>query len=222
MAPHSSTLAWKIPWVEGARVWGQPLPTCAVRCGPRSVVNACPPVLFSAGPGLGSAPGHLCCPLRSRIWGQRLLTCAVCYGPGLGSVPTHLCFLLLVRAWRQRLPTCAGPESGVRPYLPVLSVSGPAHPFHMCCLVEPLTSEGPASASPVHINALDPLGMPVPVLPMAGPQSLQGQPLPQLPSWGPLGPLGSVLSWLFTSDPCRDSFCFQVWPPEPSRVCPFS
>ncbi|XP_010826737.1 PREDICTED: guanine nucleotide-binding protein subunit alpha-11 [Bison bison bison] len=79
---------------------------------PPSVVSACPPVLSSAGPGLGSAPGHLCCPLRSRIWGQRLLTCAVCYGPGLGSVPTHLCFLLLVRVWRQRLPTCAGPESG--------------------------------------------------------------------------------------------------------------
>lgn len=84
-----------------ARVWGRPLPSCAVRCGPRSGV------LSAAGPGLGSSPGHLCCPLRSRIWGQCLFTCAVCYGPGLGSAPTYLCFLLRVRAWRQCLPTCA-------------------------------------------------------------------------------------------------------------------
>ena len=160
------------------------------------------------GPGLGSAPTYLCSPLRAQVWGQRLPTCAFCCGsgPGVSAYPPVL--------------SAAGPESGVRPSLPVLSVSGPPRPCHMCCLVEPLTSEGPASASPVHINALDPRSVPVPALPMAGPQSLQGQLLPQLPSWGPLGPLGSVLSWLSTLNLCRDSFCFQVRPPEALRVCP--
>ena len=153
------------------------------------------------GPGLGSAPTYLCCPLLSRIWDQRLLTCAVCYGPGLGSAPTYLCFLLLVRTWRQRLPTCAGPESGVRPSLPVLSVSGPPHPFHTC-LVEPLTSEGPASASPVHINALDPRGVPVPVLPMAGPSPCKASPCLNYPAGVP---------WTLW-----DQFCLGRPPPIPA------
>nr|XP_020750915.1 guanine nucleotide-binding protein subunit alpha-11 [Odocoileus virginianus texanus] len=66
--PHRPPVG-AVRWRVRARVWGRPLPACAVRCGPRSGVSAHPPVLSAAGPGLGSSPGHLCCPLRSRIWG---------------------------------------------------------------------------------------------------------------------------------------------------------
>lgn len=127
--------------------WGRGLRGPGQRCACRLTGGLGSPACCL---GRGRPPGgqrltHLCCPLRARVWGQRLATCAVRCDPGSGVSAYSPVLSAMGRVWGQCLPTCAfccWSGSGVSAYPPVQGPSLGSDPTYLCCpsLGQPIPS----------------------------------------------------------------------------------